>query len=188
MRMDEHFTSPMVDNMQDGSAVAECRLAAWHDYVMAHWQVRFGSLGRLSSFIHLRRIPHRLLRNRGVRVTTPDGFVLHIPYGDWLVAQTLHGLLYEQQTLSRVLREIVTPGGLVVDGGAHLGLHTCLLADRAGPEGRVIAFEPNPEIVFWLRTSRPTHQTKEYVSSKRPYGKYRRLLCWTRLSMCQHLR
>ena len=42
MRLDERFTSPMVDNMQDRSAVAECRLAAWRDHVIAYWQVRRG--------------------------------------------------------------------------------------------------------------------------------------------------
>ncbi len=36
------------------------------------------------------------------------------------------------------------PGDTVFDMGAHCGISTCLLAEMVGPEGRVIAFEPDP--------------------------------------------
>ncbi len=36
------------------------------------------------------------------------------------------------------------PGDTVFDMGAHCGVSTCLLAGMVGPQGRVVAFEPDP--------------------------------------------
>jgi FkbM family methyltransferase len=44
--------------------------------------------------------------------------------------------------LSRVLTGLVRPGATVVDVGANIGAHTLPLARAAGPDGRVIAYEP----------------------------------------------
>ncbi len=46
----------------------------------------------------------------------------------------------ERQLLDRILY----PGMTVVDIGANLGLYSCLFAQRVGPTGQVIAFEPTP--------------------------------------------
>lgn len=43
-----------------------------------------------------------------------------------------------------VMRSIVRPGDVAFDIGAHIGLHTALLAALVGPSGVVHAFEPNP--------------------------------------------
>jgi FkbM family methyltransferase len=43
------------------------------------------------------------------------------------------------------------PGDVFVDVGANIGLHTLLAARAVGARGRVIAFEPNPD-VFWRLT------------------------------------
>ncbi len=42
-------------------------------------------------------------------------------------------------------------GAVVVDGGAHAGLHTAPMARLVGPAGRVLAFEPLPELAERLR-------------------------------------
>lgn len=36
------------------------------------------------------------------------------------------------------------PGDTVFDLGAHCGVSTCMLAEMVGPQGRVVAFEPDP--------------------------------------------
>ena len=46
-----------------------------------------------------------------------------------------------------VLRELVAPGDVVFDCGAHHGTTAVLFALRAGPTGRVVAFEPHPHNV-----------------------------------------
>lgn len=43
------------------------------------------------------------------------------------------------------LEHLVQPGDTVLDIGARWGTYTLLLAGRCGPNGRVYAFEPNPE-------------------------------------------
>src|SRR5262249_4949181 len=40
------------------------------------------------------------------------------------------------------MRCIVRPGDTVIDVGAHVGLHTALLAHLVGPSGEVLALEP----------------------------------------------
>jgi FkbM family methyltransferase len=42
-------------------------------------------------------------------------------------------------------RAFLRPGDSAVDVGANIGLYSVLMADAVGPEGRVYAFEPNPE-------------------------------------------
>jgi FkbM family methyltransferase len=48
---------------------------------------------------------------------------------------------------SDLFRQLVRPGHTVVEVGANLGAHTLLLAQLAGPSGRVLAFEPQ-RLVF----------------------------------------
>ena len=52
---------------------------------------------------------------------------------------------YESDTV-QVFRELVQPGMTVVDVGAHVGFYTLLAARLVGTNGRVYAFEPNPEV------------------------------------------
>ncbi len=42
-------------------------------------------------------------------------------------------------------------GDIAIDIGANFGMHTLLMADRVGSEGRVLAFEPIPENLRLLR-------------------------------------
>ena len=44
-----------------------------------------------------------------------------------------------------VMRDVVEPGDVIFDIGAHMGLHTVLLSVLAGGNGVVHAFEANPE-------------------------------------------
>jgi FkbM family methyltransferase len=43
------------------------------------------------------------------------------------------------------LEEMCPEGGTVIDGGAHIGLFTVIMARAVGPAGRVLAFEPTPD-------------------------------------------
>lgn len=46
---------------------------------------------------------------------------------------------------TRLFGRLVQPGMTVVDAGAHVGYYTLEAAARVGPNGRVYAFEPEPE-------------------------------------------
>ena len=46
---------------------------------------------------------------------------------------------------------VVRPGDTVVDVGANIGYYTCFMARLVGPAGRVVAFEPAPDLIGILR-------------------------------------
>lgn len=51
----------------------------------------------------------------------------------------------------KLLGQLVRPGMTVVDVGANVGLYTILMAGLVGPAGRVISFEPDPDLLLLLR-------------------------------------
>jgi FkbM family methyltransferase len=48
--------------------------------------------------------------------------------------------------VTETLWRLTEPGDLAVDAGANIGYTTSILATRAGPTGRVICFEPHPQV------------------------------------------
>ena len=57
--------------------------------------------------------------------------------------------MWVTEAMMRLLRR----GAVVADVGANLGYFTLLMADLTGAEGRVLSFEPNPELARRLRKS-----------------------------------
>jgi FkbM family methyltransferase len=53
--------------------------------------------------------------------------------------------------VTSVFRELLHPGDVCVDVGAHAGYFTLLAAKRVGPKGRVFAIEPSPGTYAALR-------------------------------------
>jgi FkbM family methyltransferase len=51
----------------------------------------------------------------------------------------------------RVLGQLAKPGMTAVDVGANLGLYSLLLAQLVGAKGRVVSFEPDPDLFSLLR-------------------------------------
>lgn len=94
--------------------------------------------------------PHWLLpvlkRRYNVRVTRrvrmESGHELYVDPFD-LVGERIarHGC-FEPETV-RLLRQLVRPGTIACDVGAHVGQYTVLLADLVGGGGHVHAFEPD---------------------------------------------
>lgn len=60
---------------------------------------------------------------------------------------------YWEMWVTEAMMRHVRPGMTVLDIGANLGYFTMLLADLVGPTGRVLAFEPNPEMAGRARRS-----------------------------------
>ena len=58
-----------------------------------------------------------------------------------------------KQPFSRFAEQALEPGALFVDIGAHFGLFTLHAARLVGVKGRVISFEPNPEMYASLSRS-----------------------------------
>ena len=53
--------------------------------------------------------------------------------------------------VSEVLFRLAGPGETVVDAGANIGHMSGVLATAVGPTGRVLAYEPNPQVLDILR-------------------------------------
>lgn len=59
---------------------------------------------------------------------------------------------YEEEI--HFFEKITLPGDYIVDVGANVGLYSILAGKKAGPEGRVLAFEPFPASLDILRRNR----------------------------------
>jgi FkbM family methyltransferase len=79
------------------------------------------------------------------RETAACGKRLTVPTFDrWLYVQ-LHAVKWMGRDVPW-LAEHIRPGMTVIDVGANIGYYTLVFADLVGPSGRVIAFEPDPDL------------------------------------------
>lgn len=68
------------------------------------------------------------------------------------------------RTFVRLLAEAIPAGGTVLEGGAHLGFVTIHAARAAGPQGRVVTFEPNPDVQPVLRENLAANGVSDRVT------------------------
>jgi FkbM family methyltransferase len=99
-------------------------------------------VGRLARRAH-GRCQVSLGDNR-VLTTNPDGRPFYLDGLDTSVTPSILARGFYEPGTTRLLCRMAHSGGRVLEVGANIGWHTLLLADRVGPEGRVVAFEPNP--------------------------------------------
>lgn len=64
---------------------------------------------------------------------------------------------YEKDTTA-LFKKIIKPGMTVVDIGAHIGYYTSLFAELAGPQGRIYAFEADPDNFMLLQKNTSRHK------------------------------
>ena len=74
----------------------------------------------------------------GFRVKLPTRYFRYFP------------IRYEMNVLN-FFNNYVKEGMVVIDAGAHIGLHSAILAQKTGPTGKVIAFEPTPDTFELLK-------------------------------------
>lgn len=65
----------------------------------------------------------------------------------------MHGCIPHERSELEILRRLTRRGDVFVDIGANVGLYTRLAESWVGPEGHVLAFEPNPLCVDLMRLS-----------------------------------
>lgn len=93
-------------------------------------------------------------------VPLDEGFMALRSRIGWLVVgqeefrSVLHladGSSIHEPVTAAVLERLVEPGDWVLDVGAHIGLLSLPMAQAVGPQGRLIAVEPNPRSAEALR-------------------------------------
>jgi FkbM family methyltransferase len=72
------------------------------------------------------------------------GFEVAPPTFDRALAAFLIDKGWLGRSVLRAFREVVGPGDRVVDVGANQGLFTLFFSELVGPDGRVLALEPDP--------------------------------------------
>ncbi|MEM6792450.1 MAG: FkbM family methyltransferase [Acidobacteriota bacterium] len=88
-------------------------------------------------------------------IPTDAGWLL-LEWADDLLQQNLYATGKHYETEVTAWFESAGGGGslegaTVLDVGAHAGFYTLLLARAVGPEGRVVAFEPQPDLAAAVR-------------------------------------
>lgn len=73
-----------------------------------------------------------------------DGFYLHVLPNDYIGASIIRARNYEPHVTALIRRELHR-GETFLDVGGNVGYFTMLASSIVGPEGKVIAFEPNPQ-------------------------------------------
>ena len=97
-----------------------------------------------------------------MRARLSYGFHLLLPIADRnLMQMVLRGDLFET-AVADALCNLIRPGDVFVDGGAHVGLYTLIGAKQVGPTGRTIAFEPHPLNAELLRLN----TTQNHLASR----------------------
>lgn len=109
-------------------------------------------LNRPDYLFHPRSVIRRLRHGRG---GTWDGRTTETVRLPWDLELTIfsdeigRAIAYTgvfDMPLTETILRLTEPGDLALDVGANVGYVTSLMARRAGPTGRVIAFEPHPTI------------------------------------------
>lgn len=111
--------------------------------------MNFSKINYQSFLGRLLRLPLRLI---------PKGMTLPILQGrlrgkKWVVGAGEHGYWLGSYELEKrkAFERIITPGSVVYDIGANVGYFSLLAAVLVKPEGHVVAFEPLPRNIRYLR-------------------------------------
>lgn len=125
----------------------------WLGSLLLRSPVRLGSLRSipvLGGVLH--RLSHRLLPGEELvwgRISAGPGA------GLWLEVHPRTGAELLSGELERVSQEIVAknlePGVIFYDLGANIGRFSLIAARIVGPKGRIVGFEPDPNLVVRLR-------------------------------------
>ena len=81
-----------------------------------------------------------------------DGLLLHVDtrsFLEWYIF--FYGAF--RPRVSALLNRMLRPGHCAIDIGANIGMHTVIMANRVGPTGKVVVFEPDPHPLARLKAN-----------------------------------
>jgi FkbM family methyltransferase len=104
-----------------------------------------------------------------------QGFVVYSSLNDAAVGKHVRDDNYERD-VTALFRASLRPGMSVVDIGANIGYFTLLAASLVGPQGRVLAIEPNHRNVRLLEASRRANNFRHVTIAQTAAGRETGLL------------
>ena len=110
--------------------------------------------GRLVTQHRVRSLCRTVTASDRLAVTRVLGrYKMYVDPSDYAISVHLMFDGFWELWLTEEIARIVTPGMVVADVGANLGYFSLLMADLVGPSGKVLSFEPNPQVAGLLRRS-----------------------------------
>ena len=104
-------------------------------YILRPWPLR-----EITNFIIKKIIPEKIKTNTSIIYLNPN---------DPVISGALFFGVYEKSE-TKFLNDICFEGMKVIDIGANVGYYSALTSDAVGPEGIVLAIEPDPESFKYL--------------------------------------
>lgn len=102
----------------------------------------------------VRGLCRTVVANDRLAVTRVLGrYKMYVDPSDYAISVHLMFDGYWELWLTEEIARTVKSGMVVADVGANLGYFSLLMADLVGPSGKVLAFEPNPQVAGLLRRS-----------------------------------
>ena len=96
-----------------------------------------------------------------------EGFKLYIHQGRDLLSDSLLIDKKYEPVETKVIKNLVKEGDVVVDAGANIGYYTVLLSRAVGPSGKVYAFEPGEECFELLKKNVEENECKNVCLIKK---------------------
>lgn len=138
-----------------------------HEEIAGH----FGRVGEnlkdvVKSYIQSAEFSARKLQSstipEDIELSRMNGFLIFTSGKDLAVGKHVRAQVYEPE-IESLFRAHLTPGMTVVDIGANIGFFSMLAASLVGPDGLVVAVEPNLQNVRMLEGSRRTNGFSQIV-------------------------
>lgn len=79
------------------------------------------------------------------------------------------GYAYEGN-IGIIIQQLTRSGSVAIDVGAHIGIHTVTMSRKAGPQGAVIAFEPNRKLYMELLNTMEINHCSNVMSMAKALG------------------
>ena len=100
--------------------------------------------------MYLKHVEPRMYGGKRIVLAKRNGVKYRLNLNDHQDMSIYYQGSFEPRTVA-VFKKYVKPGMTVLDIGAQKGHHTLQLAKLVGKEGKVIAFEPDPEMFALLK-------------------------------------
>jgi FkbM family methyltransferase len=178
------WTQPYVDTATTSDVLACFRLLLGRMPNAEEWRGHSMRAGEplasvVSSYLSSLEFERRGLLSRQIAddivPTKVQGFVVYSSLDDAAVGKHVRDDNYERD-VTALFRASLRPGMSVVDIGANIGYFTLLAASLVGPQGRVLAIEPNQRNVRLLEASRRANDFRHVTVAQTAAGRETGLL------------